>query len=414
MPATAGLPAAAPGAEASAAESPTRVGPLPAHAARLPAARWALLYGNFVTGCGVMVAAGSLNDLVRSLQVSVAVAGQLIAIAAAVMCFGAPLLAGWVAGFDRRRLLVAAMLWYAAGHLACALMPSYAALWPVRALTVLAAAVFTPQAPAAVGVMAPANQRGRSVGFIFLGWSLASVLGMPAAAWIGETVGWRMAYGAVALLALSAAAAVAVAMPDGVRPAALSMAAWRGIFRHPVLMAMVAVTAVQAAGQFVLMTYLAPYARDVLQVAPAGLGLLLAWFGACGLVGNLAVARHVDRFGAGRAATLAGVLMLTSLLAWPLATSLATAILVITPWGLACFAANSSQQARLGQAAPLLAPALMALNSSAIYLGQAVGSAGGGWLIAHGGYAPLHAVGAATMAVAVALSLWVQRRGERA
>ncbi|MFG5409660.1 hypothetical protein ABXN37_18160 [Piscinibacter sakaiensis] len=70
------------------------MGPLPAHAARLPAARWALLYGNFVTGCGVMVAAGSLNDLVRSLQVSVAVAGQLIAIAAAVMCFGAPLLAG--------------------------------------------------------------------------------------------------------------------------------------------------------------------------------------------------------------------------------------------------------------------------------------------------------------------------------
>ena len=67
--------------------------------------RWALMFGNFVIGCGVMSVAGTLNDMARSLQVSVALAGQLIAIAAAMMAFGAPLLAGWVAGFDRRRLL---------------------------------------------------------------------------------------------------------------------------------------------------------------------------------------------------------------------------------------------------------------------------------------------------------------------
>jgi len=66
------------------------------HDARVAATRRALLAGNFAVGCGVMVVGGTLNDLARALDVSVAVAGQLIAIAAAVMCFGAPLLAGVV------------------------------------------------------------------------------------------------------------------------------------------------------------------------------------------------------------------------------------------------------------------------------------------------------------------------------
>ncbi|MDQ6680718.1 MAG: MFS transporter, partial [Pseudomonadota bacterium] len=106
----------------------------------LATVRWALLFGNFVIGCGVMAVVGVLNDLTRSLQVSVTTGGQLVAIAAAVMCFGAPLLAGWVGGFDRRRLLTAALVWYAAGHALCAVMPSYGTLWPVRGATMLGAA----------------------------------------------------------------------------------------------------------------------------------------------------------------------------------------------------------------------------------------------------------------------------------
>ena len=93
-------------------------------------------------------------------------------------------------------------------------------------------------------------------------------------------------------------------------------------------------------------------------------------------------------------------LMTLSLLAWPLAKSTLVAALVIVPWGLACFSMQSMQQARLGAAAPLLAPALMALNTSAIYLGQAAGAAGGGWLIAHQGYGTLSFAGLGWLAVA--------------
>ena len=372
--------------------------------------RRALLFGNFVIGSGVMAVVGVLNDLSRSLDVSVATGGQLIAIAAAVMCFGAPILAGWVGGFDRRRLLAGALLWYAIGHAVCALLTSYEALWPVRAATVLGAAVFTPQAAAAIGVMAPPAERGRAIMTIFIGWSAASVIGVPMASWIGESYGWRSSFAVIALLGAAGAIWVYRVMPDGVRPPALSLGDWKALLSSPFLMGMVAVTALSGAGQFTLFSYLAPYYKQVLQASAAEIGLLFFWFGVFGVIGNTLMSRWVDRLGTHRAVTATLLMMSASLLLWPLGDALASAALVLIPWGLGCFSSNSAQQARLGRAAPALAPALMALNSSAIYLGQAAGASSGGWTIEHGGYAPLHWIGAAWMAAAITLSVWVGRR----
>ncbi len=376
----------------------------------LAAARWSLLFGNFAIGTGVMVVAGTLNDISRSLGVSVSLAGQLIAIAAAVMCFAAPAMAAWMSAFDRRRLLTWALLWYAAGHALCALMPSYAALWPVRALTMLGAALFSPQAAAAIGFMTPPEQRGRSITFIFLGWSLASVLGIPFAAWLGETQGWRVAFGAVAALAALAAVAVFATVPDGVKPAAISRRAWKDLFSHPVLMAMVAVTAIQSAGQFTLFSYFAPFYKQVLGATPGEITLLFVWFGAFGLIGNVLLSRFIDRTGTHRAVAFTLALVATGLALWPLATSVLSTALVLVPWALGCFAANSAQQARVGVSAPALASALMALNTSARYLGQAAGASGGGWLLDHGGFAPLAWLGLLAVLAAIALSLWVGRQ----
>jgi len=381
--------------------------------------RWALLFGNFAIGCGVMVVAGSLNDLTRSLQVSVAVAGQLITVAALVMSLGAPLLAALVAGWDRRRLLTLALVWYGAGHAASALMPDYASLLPVRALCMLAAAVFTPQAAAAIGWLAPPESRGRAITFVFLGWSVASVLGMPLHSFIGEAAGWRWAFALVAVLSAAAAMWVWRALPDGIRPAALSARAWREVLTHPVLMAVVLVTALSGAGQFTLFAYFATYYRQELHASAGLVSFLFFWFGGFGLAGNVLLSRHVDRFGAGRAVTALLALMAVSLLLWPLADSVALMAVVLLPWAFAGFASNSAQQARLGAAAPALAPALMALNTSAIYLGQALGAGGGGAMVSANlaagrpTYAQLHHVGLAWMLAALALSAWALRRMTR-
>ena len=382
--------------------------------AALTRATRALLAGNFAIGCGMMVVPGSLNDLSASLQVPVAVAGQLVSLGGLGLAIGAPVLAGALGRFDRRWLLTLTLVWYAVGLLLGALMPNFAALLPVRVLGLLAAAVFTPQAGAAVSVMAPPGERARAITFIFLGWSLASVLGMPLASLVGETLGWRWAF--VGAAALSAWAAVWVwrTVPAGIRPPALTFGDWRAVLTHPLLMGLVAITVLSACGQFTLFSYMAPYYRQVLLASPGQVSALFLCFGVFGLLGNLLITRWVDRVGPASCVNVALASMALSLALWPLAASLPTMALVLLPWALGCFSSNSAQQARLSASAPVYAGALLALNSSAMYLGQAIGAATGGLSIAAGGFAALPATALAWMAAALALSLclaWWMRGG---
>ena len=372
----------------------------------LPRVLWPLLFGNFVIGTGVMVVPGTLIDISESLQISVAVAGQLIAVAAAVMCLGAPLFASVVGGWDRRRLLALSMLWYAALLGLSALMPSFGSLMVVRALAVISPAIFTPQAAACVGLLVPPEQRGRAITFVFLGWSVASVLGMPLGAWIGGTLGWRSAFAFVALLSLVSALWVWRTLPNGIRPPAMSKAAWGETLQSKALMLCVAVTLLYSAGQFILFSYFAPYFKLQMQITPVQLSLLFAVFGAFGLLGNILMSRNIDRIGAPRAVMWAIGSMALSLLVWPLGTSLTLAALVMLPWGLGCFSSNSAQQARLVGIAPALASDSIALNTSAMYAGQAVGAASGGWLIAQGSMASLHWFGLVGLLAAMLMSWW--------
>ncbi|SOD27816.1 MFS transporter [Variovorax sp. YR752] len=372
-------------------------------------ALWALLVGNFVIGTGVMVVPGTLNEISASLSVTVATAGQLITAAAAVMCIGAPLLAAAVAGWDRRQLLAITLLWYAAGHVLCALMPSFGALLPVRMLTVIAPAIFTPQAAACAGMLVPPEHRGRAVTFVFLGWSMASVLGLPIGALIGGHLGWRMAFMAIAALSVASATSIWLTLPSGIRPAALTAEAWLRVLRSPVLMGIVSVTALQGAGQFVLFSYFGPILKQSFGADATTLSVMWALFGVCGLIGNMVVSRYIDRVGAGRMVLITTVLIASSLLVWPLASTLAWLAVVLVPWGLGCFATNSAQQARLVGLAPALAPGSVALNSSGIYTGQAVGAALGGWLLANDAGAWMSWAGLGLVLIAISLSVAIDR-----
>ena len=381
----------------------------PAPQAPLPTSLWALLFGNFVIGTGIMVVPGTLNDISHSLQISTATAGQLISAAALMVCLGAPVFATLIRNWDRRQLLALSMAWYGALHLVCASLPGFSALLPLRILAVIPAAIFTPQAAACVGLLVPPTHRGRAITMVFLGWSVASVLGMPMAAWIGGTWGWRTAFVLIGLLSFASALWVWRAMPDGVKPPALTLESWRSTLQSPALMLCIAVTALYSAGQFVLFSYFAPYFKTTLQTTPAQLSLLFGWFGAFGFLGNMLASRYIDRVGAPRTVLVCVGLMALSLLAWPLGTSLALAAVVCIPWALGCFSSNSAQQARLVGLGPTLAGGSIALNTSAMYAGQALGAAGGGWLIAADQMDALHWLGFGGLLAAMAVSMWAAR-----
>lgn len=373
----------------------------------------ALLFGNFVVGSGVSVVSGTLPEISASLAVSVAEAGQIITASSLVVALAAPLSVSLVANWDRRRLLALAMAWYGALHLLCALMPSLGSLTAVRMVAMVAPAIFTPQAAACVGLLVPVEMRGRAITFVFLGFSVASVLGLPVSAFVGGMFGWRHAFALVGLMGLVSAIWIWRTMPRGVRPPALALAAWGRLARAPALTSCLAVTLLFGSAQFILYSYLAPYFKLRVGVTTPQLSLLFMWFGAFGLAGNAIMSRSIDRVGAARATMVSLMLSAFTLLLWPLGTGFLLAALVMTPWALGYFSATSAQQARLVGIAPALAPASVALNTSAVYAGQGIGTAIGGMVITQGRWDALHWIALCGVLIAMmasAGSSWLAAR----
>ena len=200
-------------------------------------------------------------------------------------------------------------------------------------------------------------------------------------------------------------------MPNGIRPAALSRKSWGVTLGSAALMMAVGVTLLMSFAQFVLFSYFAPYFVQTLGMGGGALSLMFLWFGAFGLLGNVMLSRHIDQIGAPRAALFMMGAMALSLLLWPLGRlGVWQQALVLVPWAIGCFAANSAQQARLVHQAPELASATVALNTSAMYAGQGLGAALGGVMIAQGQMLRLHEIGLVLMGLAMGLSVWAARR----
>jgi predicted MFS family arabinose efflux permease len=193
----------------------------------------------------------------------------------------------------------------------------------------------------------------------------------------------------------------------------LSAAAWRQTLSSPALMSALGITVVSAAGQFVLFSYMAPYVFQRFDTTPTQFSLMLVAYGGCGFLGNALLSRHIDRIGAERAMGLALTSIAVGMALVSQTQAFGWMVAAILPWGLGVFASNSAQQARLVGIAPALASASVALNTSAMYLGQAIGATFGGWLILHQGLSVLPGIGSLGLLMALGMSLWAARMARR-
>ena len=370
------------------------------------------MLGNLVTGLGIVGVTGMLGDLARGLEVTIPQAGLLVTAGAVVLCVGSPLTVWATSTFDRRRLLAGSLLAVAAGHFASALAPGYGTLLALRVLTMAAAALFTPVAASTIALIVPAAGRAAAITFVFLGWSLAVAVGLPAVAFLARHAGWQATYAAMGAALLAVSAFVYRALPSGVRGAPISMASWAELARHGLVVTLLVVTAAHIAGQFVVFTYLAPLLTRLGGADVAAIGLAFSLFGVTGFVGNVAATRLVTGAGAFATSVLSLACILLGLGLWSAgAGELTVMVAGVAVWGLGFAAINSMQQARLVAALPALGAASVSLNTSAIYVGQAIGSAIGGILFARG---LLVALGYVAMAfVAIALALLATTRGKR-
>lgn len=377
------------------------------------AARMALMLGNFVIGVAIVGIAAMLPNLAAGLGVSVQQAGFLITAGAIVLCVGSPLAVWATSTLDRRRLLAGSLLLVALGHFASALAPDYDALLGLRVLMMAAAVPFTPVAAGTIALVVPTAGRASAIAFVFLGWSLAAAAGLPAVALLAEYRGWQATFAAIGVAALACAALVLRALPAGLRGATISLGSWAELARNALVVVLLVVTVLQIAGQFLVFTYLAPLLARLAGAQVAAIGALFATYGIMGLVGNLVATRLVTTRGAYATSVLSLLSIFVGLGLWSAgAGALAVMGLGVAFWGLGFAAFNSMQQARLVGAVPLLGAAAVSLNTSAIYVGQAFGSALGGVLYASDRPRALGYV--ATALVGASLALLATTRERRA
>ena len=348
-------------------------------------ARWALLFGNFVIGTGVLGPAGLINEISGAFAVDIPTAGSLIAYGAAILCVEAPLLAFLTNRIDRRTLLTASLLLYILGHLLSAFAPTFSILLAIRLAMVAGAAVFTPQAASAVGLFIDPEHRAGSVAFIFLGWSLALAIGIPLVSLLGASFGWSTAYLALTAASAIAAAGVFATVPRGLITPPLSVSAWKAVFASGKVQLLLAVTCIFLAGQFTEYPFVAPQLKHATSASASTIAVLFAVYGIAGVFGSLAAAAAIDRLGAPRTASLCLVLVILGLCVWSMSgASVAWAAVGLLIWGCGSGPAIAAQQARLIAANPNAASATVALNTSLLYAGQAIGTALGGWTLSSG------------------------------
>ena len=367
---------------------------------------WTMLLGNFLIGTGVLLPSGLLNDMAKDFAISPARAGLQMFVGGIVVGIGAPLLATWTSRIDRRLLLTGSLVLYALGHVLAAIVPTFEMELVVRAITVIGAAIFTPQAAATVGLIVPPEKRAATIAFIFIGWSAASVAGIPLGALLAAQLGWRMVFIVMALLCLMGAAAMWLTLKPKLYVQPLGLSSWISAFSSPVLWLVYLVTLCSMAGQFSMFSYIAPLLRDGFGASPQGISLAFAIVGIAGIAGNSIASRVVGSFGVDNVIACGLIALAFGFVGFGIFYgSYTLAMVAAVLWGLGSFSSNSLQQSRLAGLAPAIASVTIALNTSVVYLGQSAGSAAGGAMIDAGKMPQLPWLSLGFMAAALVLSL---------
>lgn len=344
----------------------------------MPRPLWLFTLVNLVIGTGAFVIGGILAPLARDLGVSVPVAGQAMTAYALSTALLAPLGLLATGHWPRKRALLLALALFGAGNVLCALADTLAALLIGRVLMGLGA-VFTPIAAGIAVAMVEPARRGQALAFVFLGISLAYVIGVPMGAWLGLQYGWHAPIWVMVALCALAWVAVALRVPATIEAPGASFVGLGALLARRDVLAVLLLTLLQFTAIFAVFSYIGPVLQALVPMSGERLSLTLALFGLSGVAGTLIGGAANDRFGSRRTLTVQLAALGATMALLPLTRGSWPLLLVaLLCWGTAGFGMMAPQQSRLAALAPAQAPMLLSLNASMLYLGTAGGAIIGG------------------------------------
>ena len=375
---------------------------------------FALAMGGFAIGTTEFATMSLLPYFAHDLGISAPTAGHAISAYALGVVLGAPLIAVLAARLARRTLLIGLMLIFALANGLTGLAPSYHAMLLLRFLSGLPHGAYFGVAMLVAASLVPEEKRAHASARVLMGLTVATIIGVPSANWLGQAIGWRWGFGIVAALSLLTATLVALFAPHQPPEEGASPLTELAALENRDVLLTLAIGAIGFGGLFSVYTYLADTLLAVTHVQESVTPLVFAVFGA-GMMSGLVI---VPRFAHGRLMRTAGWLLVwfaVTLAVYPLATgNLWTVMASVFAIGLGG-ALGPILQTRLMDVAGKAQTLAAALNHSAFNAANALGPLLGGIAIAHGYGLPSTGLVGSALALgglaiwAVAVKIAVQR-----
>jgi len=371
----------------------------------------ALAAGAFGIGVTEFAPMGLLPVIATDLGVSIPTAGLLISAYALGVMLGAPLMTLTTGRMPRRALLIGLAAIFTVGNLLSAISTDYSMLLVARVITSLNHGAFFGVGSIVAAGLVPPNRQAGAVAAMFMGLTIANVVGVPLATWAGDALGWRASFWGIAAIGVGVMAALRLTLPQLSAPTGGNIAAELRVLSRGSVLAALALTVIGSSAMFTVFTYIAPILREqthtslgfvTAMLVTYGLGLTLGnWLG-----GKFAD-KSVDRTLIVTLASLSAILVAFAV-AMPFAVP--TSILVFL-WGIASFALVPPLQVRVMGAAGDAPNLASAMNIGAFNLGNAIGAAVGGAVIAGGlGYPAVSLAGAVASGLGLLLVLFLSRK----
>lgn len=247
----------------------------------------ALAVGSFAIGTAEFVAMGLLPEMARSSYVDISTAGQYISAYALGVVIGAPLLAVATAQISRKTVLIGLMFFYALANISSAFFSDFSILVALRFLSGLPHGIYFGLAAMVAASMVKTNERSKAVGSVMLGLTIATVLGAPGATWVGQLIGWQIAFILVGMIALLCCLLIWNFLPCDSRTLRTSPLHEMGALKQKQVWILLAMVSVGASGLFSVFTYIKSTLMHISGVSLEWVPFIMPLVGLGMVVGNL-------------------------------------------------------------------------------------------------------------------------------
>ncbi|NCO72303.1 MULTISPECIES: MFS transporter [Shewanella] len=376
----------------------------------MPLALLALTLSAFAIGTTEFVIVGLLPTMAQDLNVSLPSAGLLVSLYALGVAIGAPVLTALTGKWNRKHVLLSVMVLFVAGNLLAWQAPGYETLIAARIITGLAHGVFFSIGSTIATGLVPKEKAASAIAIMFTGLTVALVTGVPLGTYIGQTFGWQATFLTVAILGFVALIGSSLLVPSNLsQPPAAKLSSQLKVLTQPRLLLVYAITTLGYGGTFTAFTFLAPILEQVSGFEAQSIGLIMLVYGISVAIGNIWGGKMADKMGPIKALSIIFSGLATILVVFNFtAVNPIAAVITILIWGAFAFGNVPGLQVYVVSLAQKYTPDAVdvasGLNIAAFNVGIALGSWGGGLIVAKAGLMHTPWVGAVIVVIALGLT----------